>query len=140
MNAATLQAVISLLQCSCSKGEQKEYEKESLDCSVPLMITGAVMFWLYVGHRCQTAVRAWCRSRSALANRTCSTMSTQTDDIPVPVVERRFPADVVRLPRMVFISTTAGRCCHVDSHCSGLSNANDVISRRACLTRDGIRG
>ena len=139
MNAATLQAVISLLQCLSAKGEQKQYEKESLDWSVPLMMISAAMFWLYMGYRGQAAVLAWCRSWSAVANRTCA-RSTQTDDIPVPAVERRFPADVVRLPRMVFISTRAGRCYNVDSRCSGLSNANDVISRRVCLTCCGIRG
>ena len=136
VNAATLQALIGLLQCLSVKGEQKEYETNNLEWIVPLMMISGVAFWFYCTYRVTTALRSF------TARTSWRSVGIQTDVVPdpvalVPAVPVQVPAPGLRLPSEVYFAPANGRCYHVHRYCAGLGNSNDVVSRRVCRTCNG---
>jgi hypothetical protein len=133
VNAATLQALIGLLQCLSVKGEQKEYETNNLEWIVPLMMISGVAFWFYCTYRVTTALRSFASRPS------WRSVGIQTDVVPdpvalVPAVPVQVPAPGLRLPSEVYFAPANGRCYHIRRYCAGLGNSNDVVSRRVCRT------
>ena len=137
MNAATVQAVIGLLQCLSAKGEQYEQNTTNGDVIVPLMMISGVLIWVYMFYLMVVFFWAGCSTRRT----TTRTVGSQTDEVEVDVIVGRVPVAAVvppprvtQLPSLVYFAPSRGVCYHTRQFCSGLGNANDVVRRRVCIT------
>ena len=159
INAATLQALIGLLQCLSAKGDRptgavgpspshpssqiEQYEQSSLngDVIVPLMMISGLLTWAYIVYLLVVFFRSGCSTRRPIT--TTRNVGIQTDEVDVgigrvPAVAVVPPAaPVTQLPNSVYFAPSRGQVYHTRRYCSGLGNANDVVGRRVCITCQG---